>query len=218
MIFVRNFFLGVVCVLSVSAFSAYAADWPERPVRIIVPFGAGSADTAARLLADGLRQRSGKVVVVENRPGAGQNVGAGVLYRATADGSTLMVTAPGPLVINQFLYPRLEFDPHAFTPVTLLTTDPLVFVVNSKSPYKTLQSFIDEAKRNPGKRSYASAGAGATSHMMTAILFAMAAPASPAPEAATVSMITAASEIPKPAPPYSCGMAMPSHPASANAL
>ena len=161
-------------VLSVSWISAHAADWPARPVRIIVPFGAGSADTAARLLAEGLRQRSGKVVVVENRPGAGQNIGAGVLYRATADGSTIMVTAPGPLVINQFLYPRLEFDPHAFTPVTLLTTDPLVFVVNSKSPFKSLQSFIDEAKRNPGKHSYASAGAGATSHMMTAILFAMA--------------------------------------------
>jgi len=151
-----------------------AQEWPQKPVRIIVPFGAGSADTAARLLAEGLRQRYGKVVVVENRPGAGQNVGAAVLFRATPDGATIMVTAPGPLVINQFLYPKLEFDPHAFVPVILLTTDPLVFVVNSRAPFRTLQAFIDEAKRNPGKYTYASAGAGATSHMMTAILFSMA--------------------------------------------
>lgn len=154
--------------------SVSAQEWPQKPIRIIVPFGAGSADTAARLLAEGLRQRYGKVVVVENRPGAGQNVGAGVLSRATPDGSTIMVTAPGPLVINQFLYAKLEFDPHAFVPVTLLTTDPLVFVVNTKSPFKTLKAFLDEAKQHPGKYSYASAGAGATSHMMAAILFAMA--------------------------------------------
>ena len=154
--------------------SVAAQEWPQKQVRIIVPCGAGSADTAARLLADGLRQRYGKVVVVENRPGAGQNVGAGVLSRATPDGSTIMVTAPGPLVINQFLYSKLEFDPHAFVPITLLTTDPLVFVVNTKSPFKTLKAFLDEARQNPGKYSYASAGAGATSHMMTAILFAMA--------------------------------------------
>lgn len=151
-----------------------AQEWPPKAVRIIVPFGAGSADTAARLLADGLRQRYGKVVVVENRPGAGQNVGAGVLSRATPDGSTIMVTAPGPLVINQFLYSKLEFDPHAFVPITLLTTDPLVFVVNAKSPFKTLRAFLDDAKQRPGRYTYASAGAGATSHMMTAILFSMA--------------------------------------------
>lgn len=169
------------CILaSIALPSAQAAqitqvtEWPEKAARIIVPFGAGSADTAARIIADGLRQRTGKVVVVENRPGAGQNVGAGVLYRATPDGATIMVTAPGPLVINQFIYPKLEFDPHAFTPVMLLTTDPLVFVVNAKSPFKTLQAFIDDAKKNPGKRTYGSAGAGATSHMMTAILFAIA--------------------------------------------
>lgn len=166
--------LMVLFTLMSASVSIAAGEWPEKPVRIIVPFGAGSADTAARLLADGLRQRYGKVVVVENRPGAGQNIGAGVLSRATPDGSTIMMTAPGPLVINQFLYSRLEFDPHAFVPITLLTTDPLVFVVNSKSPFKTLQSFLEEARQNPGKRTYASAGAGATSHMMTAILFAMA--------------------------------------------
>jgi len=154
--------------------AASITKWPEKAVRIIVPFGAGSADAAARIIAEGIRQSTGKVVVVENRPGAGQNVGAGVLYRATPDGATLMVTAPGPLVINQFIYPKLEFDPHAFTPVMLLTTDPLVFVVNTKSPFKTLQAFIDDAKKNPRKRTYGSAGAGATSHMMTAILFAMA--------------------------------------------
>ncbi len=168
----------MACILASMAIkpaqAAQVAEWPEKAVRIIVPFGAGSADTAARIIAEGIRQRTGKVVVVENRPGAGQNVGAGVLYRATPDGATIMVTAPGPLVINQFIYPRLEFDPHALTPVMLLTTDPLVFVVNAMSPFKTLQSFIDEAKKNPGKRTYGSAGAGATSHMMTAILFAMA--------------------------------------------
>ncbi len=169
----RTLLVALFALMSWSV-SVAAQEWPQKQVRIIVPFGAGSADTAARLLADGLRQRYGKVVVVENRPGAGQNVGAGVLSRATPDGSTIMVTAPGPLAINQFLYSKLEFDPHAFVPITLLTTDPLVFVVNAKSPFKTLKTFLDEAKQHPGKYSYASAGAGATSHMMTAILFAMA--------------------------------------------
>lgn len=154
--------------------NAAAQDWPQKQVRIIVPFGAGSADTAARLVAEGLKQHFGKAVIVENRPGAGQNVGAAVLARAAPDGYTIMVTAPGPLVINEFLYSKLEFDPHAFTPITLLTTDPLVFVVNAKSPFKTLQSFIDAARQSPGKYAYASAGAGATSHMMSASLFAMA--------------------------------------------
>ena len=154
--------------------SVYAQDWPQKPIRIIVPFGAGSADTAARLVADGLRQRFGKVVVVDNRPGAGQNVGASVLARSAPDGYTVMVTAPGPLVINQFLHSKLEFDPYAFAPILLLTTDPLVFVVNSKSKFTTLKAFLDEAKARPGKYTYASAGAGATSHMMSAVLFAMA--------------------------------------------
>lgn len=153
---------------------AHAQEWPQKPVRIIVPFGSGSADTAARLLGDGLKQRTGRVVSVENRPGAGQNVGAAALYRSAPDGYTLMVTAPGPLAINQYLYPTLEFNPQAFSPIMLLTTDPLAFVVNAKSKYTSLKSFLDEARRNPGKLSYGSAGAGATSHMMTAVLFAMA--------------------------------------------
>ena len=151
-----------------------AQEWPPKQVRIIVPFGAGSADTAARVLAEGLRQRYGIVALVENHPGGGQNVGAAVLARAKADGSNIMVTAPGPLVINEFIYQKLEFDPHAFVPITLLTTDPLVFVVSSKSPFKTLKEFLDAARQHPDKYSYASAGAGATSHMMSATLFKMA--------------------------------------------
>ena len=139
-----------------------------------MPFGSGSADTAARLIADGLRQSLGITTIVENRPGAGQNVGASVLAHARPDGATIMVTAPGPLAINEFLYPKLDFDPAAFTPITLLTTDPLVFVVSSKSPFRTLQAFLDDARRHPNLYSYASAGAGATSHMMSAMLFRMA--------------------------------------------
>ena len=151
-----------------------AQDWAPKPLHIIVAFGAGSADTAARLLAEGLRQHFGLTAIVENHPGAGQNVGAALLSRAKPDGATIMVTAPGPLVINEFLYSKLEFDPRSFVPITLLTTDPLVFAVNSKSPYKTLKDFIDAAKQQPGRFTYASAGAGATSHMMSAALFRMA--------------------------------------------
>ena len=171
-----SFVQAMLCAIvgCVTAFDALAQDWPPKQLRIIVPFGTGSADTAARLIADGLRQRFGITAIVDNRPGAGQNVGAAVLAHAKPDGSTIMVTAPGPLVINEFLYPKLEFDPYAFAPITLLTTDPLVFVVNSKSPFKTLKSFLDDARQHPNRYSYASAGAGATSHMMSAMLFRMA--------------------------------------------
>lgn len=164
----------LLAVCTTYAASTFAQEWPQRPIRIVVPFGPGSADTAARIIAEGLKQRFGKVVVVDNRPGAGQNVGAAVLSRAAPDGYTIMVTAPGPLVINQFIYSKLDFDPHAFSPILLLTTDPLVFVVNSKSRFSTLKAFLEEAKAHPGKFTFGSAGAGATSHMMSAVLFSMA--------------------------------------------
>lgn len=171
---IRAVLLSLLVLSAMVSVGASAQEWPPRQLRIIVPFGAGSADTAARIIGDGLRQKFGRVVVVDNRPGAGQNVGAAVLARANPDGTSIMVTAPGPLVINQYLYSKLEFDPQAFVPVMLLTTDPLVLAVNAKSPFRTLKQFLDAAKQNPGKYSYASAGAGATSHMMTAVLFSMA--------------------------------------------
>ncbi|OVZ66441.1 MULTISPECIES: tripartite tricarboxylate transporter substrate binding protein [unclassified Pigmentiphaga] len=155
---------------------AFSQDWPNRQtVRIIVPFTAGGVtDAVGRLLADALTQRYGKTFIVENRPGAGQNVGALALAKSAPDGYTLMVTAPGPLAINQYLYPKLEYDPQAFAPITLLSSDPLVFVVNSKSKYQSLQDFLAAARANPGKLSYGSSGVGATSHMMSAVLFAKA--------------------------------------------
>jgi tripartite-type tricarboxylate transporter receptor subunit TctC len=149
-----------------------AADYPSRTVRIIVsaPPG-GGLDIAARLLADKLQQRWGQAVVVENRPGAGGNLGAGEVAAAEPDGYTLLSAQPAPLTTNVLLYKKLHFDPTALEPVILMTTLPNVLVVRSNFPANTVGELIAYAKANPGKVNFGSQGIGTTPHL-TAELFA----------------------------------------------
>ena len=149
-----------------------AADYPNRTVKIVVsaPPG-GGLDIAARVLADKLQQRWGQPVVVENRPGAGGNLGAGEVAAAEPDGYTLLSAQPAPLTTNVLLYKKLPFDPAAFEPVILMTTLPNTLVVRASFPANTVGELIAYAKANPGKVNYGSQGVGTTPHL-TAELFA----------------------------------------------
>ena len=151
--------------------SAHAQDYPTKPIRIIVPYPAGgSADLLPRIFAEKLNAKWGQPVLVENRPGAGGNVGAEVAYKAEPDGYTLFATAPGPLVVNQNLYRKLAFDPAQFVPVSVMAVIPNVFLVNPNVPAKNVEELIAYAKANTGKLNYGSQGNGTTSHL-TAELF-----------------------------------------------
>jgi tripartite-type tricarboxylate transporter receptor subunit TctC len=162
-------------VVAASAFVTAAAvvspvlaqSWPDRPVRIIAPFGPGSSpDLMARLLADRLQAKLGQPFVVENRPGAGGNTGTDAVAKATPDGYTLGVSIGGPLVNNTVLYSRLPYDPFKdLLPITLAAWQPNVLVVTPALNVTTLPQLIDLLKRNPGKYNYASIGNGSVSHL-----------------------------------------------------
>ena len=148
-----------------------AANYPNRPIRIIVcvPAG-GGVDTVTRIVANGLQKKLGQPVVVENRAGAGGNIGAEAVFGADPDGYTLLAAQPSPLTVNPLLYSKMAFDPAKFEPVAIMTTVPNVLLVRPDFPAKTAQEFIAYAKANPGKINYASQGIGTTSHL-TAALF-----------------------------------------------
>lgn len=147
------------------------ANYPSQVIKIIVPFPAGgTADTLPRIVADRLRQKWNQNVIIENRTGAGGNIGAEAVASGAADGYTLLASPPGPIAINQTLYKKLAFRPEDLMPVTLLGTAPNVLDVRPDFPAKTVKELIDYARANPDKVSFASQGNGTTSHL-TAILF-----------------------------------------------
>jgi len=148
-----------------------AADYPNKPIRIIVcvPAG-GGVDTVTRIIAEGLHQKLGQPVVVENRAGAGGNIGAEAVFTSEPDGYTLLAAQPAPLTVNPLLYQKMNFDPTKFEPVTIMTSIANVLLVRPDFPAKTAKEFIAYVKANPGKVNYASQGIGTTSHL-TAALF-----------------------------------------------
>ena len=159
----RQFMAGAASAAWASG-TAQAAEWPERLVKLVVPFPpAGAIDVVARLAAPKLQQLWGRDVVIENKPGAGGNIGNEMVARAAPDGYTILLTQTG-IVVNQFLYPKLNYDPIAdLAPVSLLALVPNVMVVPASSPAKTVEEFIAYAKTKT--LSYGSAGNGTSSHM-----------------------------------------------------
>jgi tripartite-type tricarboxylate transporter receptor subunit TctC len=147
--------------------------YPTQPVRVIIPFPAGSTtDALTRIVADGLGRKWGKAVVVENIPG--MNIGAERVARAEPDGYTLLASPPSPLTINKLLYHDLPYDPDKLVPITLLATGPNVFDVSKDLPINSVQDFIAYAKAHPGKLTYASQGVGSTAQLSSALLEQMA--------------------------------------------
>jgi tripartite-type tricarboxylate transporter receptor subunit TctC len=144
-----------------------AAGFPDHPVRIIVPFPAGgSNDVVARLLAMKLSEAWGQQVIIDNRAGAGGNIGAQMVAQSTPDGYTLLLTAPPPLAVNQSLYPQLPFDPIAdFAPVALVASVQIVLAINPEVKATDVRGLIALAKAAPGKLNFGSSGYGSTNHL-----------------------------------------------------
>ena len=162
-------------ILAASIGSAPAQDFPTRAVRIIVPFPAGgTADIVPRVVGEMLARKWGQPVVIENRTGAGGNIGAEAAFKAEPDGYTLLASPPPPLVINQNLYPHLNFDPAQFVPVVVMVRVPNALVVTPKFPPRSVAEVIAQARANPGKVTSATQGNGTTSHL-TSEMFQMSA-------------------------------------------
>jgi tripartite-type tricarboxylate transporter receptor subunit TctC len=145
---------------------APAQDYPTRTIKMIVPYPAGGiTDVLPRVMQDFLSRRWGQPIVIDNRTGAAGNIGAEAAFKSEPDGYTLLVTAPSPLTVNQSLYPKLNFEPSEFVPVTILATIPTGFIANTKVPANTVAEFIAYAKANPGKINAATQGVGTTAHL-----------------------------------------------------
>ncbi len=156
--------LGLTGVLTSPA--ALAQEWPAKPIHIVVPYAAGGAvDTVARLTGQRLAERLGQPVIVDNKPGASANIGLDAVAKATPDGYTLLMTANAQAT-NASLFAHLPYDPQRdFTPVAQVGYAPLVIVVPAASPAHTFKELLAQAKAEPGKLSYASAGNGSSGHL-----------------------------------------------------
>ncbi len=144
-------------------------DWPAKPVRIVVPFApGGTTDITARIIAEELTQSLKQTFIVENRAGAGGNIGAAEVAKAASDGYTFLMGTPGTQAINQFLYPKMPYDTAKdFAPVSLVVRVPNVLLVHPGVGVKTIAELIARAKARPGALSYGSPGNGTTGHLST---------------------------------------------------
>jgi tripartite-type tricarboxylate transporter receptor subunit TctC len=164
----KIFMIGVGGLISALANGqAIAQEFPSKPIRLVAPIAAsGMTDIVARQMAQKLQERLGVPVVVDNKPGAGGNIGVEAVVRAAPDGYTLLLAFPGPIVVNPSLYKNLTYDPvRDLAPVSLLTSYPLLLAVNAELPAKTLAEFIALAKQKTGGLSYGSAGNASTAHL-----------------------------------------------------
>src|SRR5712672_1217501 len=153
---------------------AVGQSFPTHPVKFVVPFpGGGINDVLARIVGDKLQAKWGQPVVVENRTGAGGNIGAEVAAQAEPDGYTLFVSAPGPLAINHVLYKRLSYRPEDFVPITVVGAVPNLVIVRKDLPVNSVQELIAYVKQNDGKVNYGSQGNGATPHLTANMFMSM---------------------------------------------
>jgi tripartite-type tricarboxylate transporter receptor subunit TctC len=157
------------CILLAHGALATAQTYPAKPIRIIVPFGAGTqSDVLGRLIGQKLTEAWGQQVIIENRPGAGAIIGTELAAKAAPDGYTLTVNGTGALAINPGLYPKLPYDPiRDFAPVTRLVTVTQTLVVNPSFVAKTVKAMAAIAKARPGELNYGTFGAGSVNHLTT---------------------------------------------------
>lgn len=164
----------VLCALGAAlpALAQDAKDYPSKVITLIVPYAAGgSSDTRARQLAEKVGGYLGKAVVVENKTGAGGNIGTEAIARASPDGYTIGIGNFAPLSVNKALFPRMGYDAQRdLAPVILIERGPLVLVVPEKSPFKTMKDLMVHARANSGRVSYASAGSGGAYHLAGELL------------------------------------------------
>ncbi len=164
--------LAVAAVLAVASGAAGADTWPARPIRLVVPFPpGGGTDAVARLIAEKMSTQAHWTVVVENRPGAGGNVGLDVVAKAPADGYTIGLGQTANLAINPALYPRMPFDPlKDFSPITTVASQPVVLLVNASSPFRTLKDVVSAARAKPESLRMGTPGNGTVAHLAGELL------------------------------------------------
>jgi tripartite-type tricarboxylate transporter receptor subunit TctC len=168
----------LLCVAALGGFKspACADGYPDRTVKIIVPFPAGgTADAVPRLVGEWLSRKWGQPVIIENRTGAAGNIGAEQAYRSAPDGYTLLSAPPPPLVINQSLYPKLAFDPAKFEPIIVMAQVPNALIVNPDNvKASNLRELVEYLQKNPDKVTAATQGNGTTSHLTSELFQLMA--------------------------------------------
>jgi tripartite-type tricarboxylate transporter receptor subunit TctC len=163
------------CTILLSC-AATAQNYPTRPIRMIVPYApGGNVDISARIIGAPLAEILGQTIVVDNRPGAGGNLGAALVAKATPDGYTLLVGSSGPLSVNPVIFKNLPYDSiKDFAPISTVQAVPLVVLASPKAGFNSIADFIAAAKARPGKVTMASAGAGTTNHFAIELLASMA--------------------------------------------
>ena len=163
----KYLFLLIFFYFTLASGSGLAQDYPARPIRFVVPFPpSGGGDIIIRALTQKLSERLAQAVVVDNRSGAGGNVGTEIVARAPADGYTLVMANISPFAINTSIYKKLPFNPLTdFTPITLVASFPNMLVVHPSLPAQSIKELIALARARPGQLTYASAGAGSTTHL-----------------------------------------------------
>lgn len=150
---------------------AQSAPWPNRPIKLVVPYPAGGAtDVVSRAVGQRLAAELHQPFIIENRPGAASAIGAELVARSAPDGYTLLMGTSSSLVNNRFQYRKLSYDPDGFELISLVCITPLVLVANTSLPVENVNGIVQYVKANPGKVSYASYGTGTVSHLATALL------------------------------------------------
>jgi tripartite-type tricarboxylate transporter receptor subunit TctC len=167
----RRAFVVAATVLALAS-GAGAQDWPAKPVRVVVAFTAGgTTDILARNIGQQLGERLKQPFVIDNKPGAGGNLGTEMVVRAPADGYTLIVNSVGPIAVNPTLYRKLAYNPLTdLVPIVQIAEVPNVLVVHPSLPVKTFEEFVAHAKANPGKLNCSSTGTGTSSHLSCYVL------------------------------------------------
>ena len=159
--------IATALALMLGTVGGLAQTWPAKPVRIIVPFGAGSTpDLVGRLIADQLKQQTRQTFIVENKPGASGNTGTDAVAKAAPDGTTIGISIGGPLAINTLLFAHLPYDPSKdLSLITMLVTQPSALAVNASLGVDNVAALIDLIRKNPGKYNYGSIGTGSLSQL-----------------------------------------------------
>ena len=160
--------LAVIALASAFAQPALAQDgYPSKPIRLVVPFPpAGGTDVLSRAISQSIIANTKWTILVDNKPGAGGNIGLDATAKAAPDGYTIAMGQTANLAVNPALYSSMPFDPlKDFAPIALISSQPLILVVNANSPYKTLKDLVDAAKASPGKINMASSSNGTIGHI-----------------------------------------------------
>jgi tripartite-type tricarboxylate transporter receptor subunit TctC len=162
----RTWFKFAAAIALAAACGSALAQYPARPIKIVSPFPAGGAtDVLTRLLAERMSKDLGVSMIVENRAGAGTSIGASYVSREAPDGYTILMATNSTLVTNRYLYKELPYDPDGFDPIGMVGIGPLVLLAGPKTPYGDVKQLVDYARQHPGKVTFATFGAGTSSHL-----------------------------------------------------